>query len=197
MSTYALSPWDQFFYDFNSVSMWLFSQFRQMLQGLYGSTRYNYVLYMALVPTVLMICVDIIFSFILSVRAREFRHFNCFSARSWQSLRVNSGSVSGNRLYPLSGGLRNNARDISLRSFRLSDLSLRLTKYKNAKAGDVIRCSDGSRFVYVGLRLDAKNKPLYAYRSNSGVYYSTFNPRKWSSSNGSTRKLSIAKSVKK
>lgn len=168
-----------------------------MLQSLYGNINYNYLFYMALVPTVLMICVDIIFSFILSVRAKEFRFFNCLSSRSWQSLRVNTGSVSSNRLYPLSGDAKNYSRDNSLKSFRLSDLSLRLMKYRKAKSGDVIRCVDGSRFVYVGLRLDAKNKPLYAYRSNSGVYYSSFNPRKWSNSNGSQRNLSIAKSVKK
>lgn len=197
MSAFALSPWDQFFYDFNLVGIKIISLWRQLLMNLYGNSRYNYLLYMALVPTVLMICVDIIFSFILSVRCREFRLFNCLSSRSWHSLRVNTGSARNNRLYSLSVETKNHPRDFSLRSFRLSDLSLRLTKYRNAKAGDVIRCQDGTRFFYVGLRLDAKNKPLYAYRTNNGVYYSYLNPHEWSVASGSERKLSIAKVLRK
>ncbi len=197
METFSLTPLDNFFNDFYKVGLWVISHCRSFLQQIYSNNNWNFLFYTALLPVVLMFCADLIFTFILSFRCREIRFFNVLSPSSWKSLnnlRLNQ-SVAAYRLQSLKE-IRNYGRDLAPKYLHLSFFSLRLNKYRKAKAGDVIRCKDGERFVYVGMRLDAKNSPLYAYRGKNGVYYSTMKPSKWSASTGSQRGASIKMSYK-
>lgn len=198
MSAFSLSPLDSFFNDFYQVGLWVISHCRIFLQTVYSSNGWNFLFYTAFLPIILTFCADLIFSFILSFKTKEIRFFNVLSPKSWKSFSANrvNAPLSNNRLRSISD-LKNHGRDISPKYLHLSSLSIRLNnKYKKAKSGDIIRCKDGERFVYCGMRIDAKNSPLYAYRGKSGVYYSTMKPSKWSVSTGSQRGASIKMSYK-
>lgn len=195
---YSLSPIDQYFVDFYTVGQRIVTMWRQLFQTLFARNDYNFLFYTAILPFVLMFCADLIFSFILSFRVRKVQFFNVLSPASWKALNSNrlNQSVTSSRIRALNE-VRYRGSDISPKYLRLSTLSLRLkNNYSKARVGDIIRCKDGERFIYCGLRLDVKNRHLYAYRNRGGVYYSTLKPSRWASSTGSARGDSIEESYK-
>lgn len=135
---------------------------------------------MALLPFVLMFCFDLLMSFILSIRHRELKFFNCFSPKSWRII----------------GDQRNHTREVSLKYTRLSSLAVGMFRYKNACAGDVIRHKDGTRTTYLGTRMH-NGQYVYAYNTQNGIVFSTLKPSKWAKANGSQRADSTVKVFKK
>lgn len=132
---------------------------------------------MALLPFVLMFVFDIVISFILSIRYRQIKIFNAFSAKSWRII----------------GEQKNYPREVTAKYTRLSFLSvsiLRNRKLKNARSGDLILHNDGSRSTFLGTRF-CDNQYLYAYKTINGIVYSTLKPYRWAKANGSQRNDSI------
>ncbi len=189
--------WDDFFdnriLDFDEVLIWFLDSFYNLLNVFYEH-EYSWLFYLALFPAFLMLCFDIIMSFILSVRLRELRFFNVLSPKSW---RVVNESRAYSQRYKAVFDSKNHPRESSLKYTRLSSFAMKLKQYKHAKAGDIIRCKDGQKFVYQGAKLGKDGSVLYVYRNNSGVYYSNMKPSQWSKSLGSQRNGSVVKSYKK
>lgn len=182
-----ISSYDDFFTAFDSVIQFFRVQTNIFLNTIYGKMQWNYLFFCALLPVVLSFVFDIVMSFILSVRLREIRFFNCISARSWRLLgdsknRVNSSDV---RLKPFNA---------SLRFTRFN--SVLLLKFKKYKSGDIIRCKDGFRATYLGMRF-VDNDYYYAYKTQNGIYYSVLNPKQFVNSSGLQRIENTVKSVTK
>ena len=126
-------------------------------------------------------------SFILSIRLRELRFFNCFSSRSWRLYgetknRVKSSDV---RLKPSLGSLRYTRLNRAL-----------LMKFKKYRRGDVVRADDGFKATYLGMRSIDDNY-YYAYKTSNGIYYSRLSPKQFVNSSGSQRLDNTVKSVTK
>lgn len=190
MSTFALSPWDQFFYDFDTVSVFVIGNLRTLLQNIYGNSNWNFLFYAALIPVVLMFCSDLIFTLILSVRVRELRFFNCLSARSWRSLRMERFPSSNVRFRYIKG-FKHYGGSLEPKFLRFSKLSVYLMKYRNIKAGDVIRTVDGLRFIYKGVYVMSDGHTSYIYENGRSKYYSSLAPKEWVKSSGSIRQDSL------
>lgn len=172
-----ISSYEDFFIAFDSVIQFFRARTNIFLNTIYGRSQWSYLFFCALLPFVLSFVFDIVMSFILSVRLREIRLFNCFSPRSWRLYgdvknRVNSSDL---RLKPLY---------LSLRYTRVN--SVLLSKFKKFKAGDIIRCADGFKATYLGMRL-VGDEYLYAYKTPNGIYYSRLSPKKFAKSTGSMR----------
>ena len=178
---------DDFFVAFQQVISFYYAQTNRFLNQFYTNTKWNYLFYCAMLPAVLAIVFDIVMSFILSVRLREIRFFNCFSPRSWRLLgdnknRVNSSDV---RLKPFNS---------SLRFTRFN--SVLFMKFKKYRAGDVVRANDGFKATYLGMRFFDDNY-YYAYKTENGIYYSRLSPKQFINSSGSQRIENTVKSVTK
>ena len=178
---------DDFFVAFEKVITFYYSQTNRFLNVLYNQPKYNYLFYCALLPALLSLVFDIVMSFILSIRLREVRFFNCFSSRSW-------------RLY---GDTKNRVKssDVRLKSFNASLRFTRLNsvlfmKFKKYRAGDVVRANDGFKATYLGMRFFDDNY-YYAYKTSNGIYYSRLSPKHFVNSSGSQRIENTVKSVTK
>lgn len=181
------SFFDYYIWDVYEVLDWLLETIRSFLSSLFDS-EYSWLFYLALLPALLMFVFDILMTFILSVRLREFRFFNVVSPKSWRMVNeVRNRSVNNN----LSSDLKNHPRDYFLKYTRLSSLAVRLNQYKHAKAGDIIRCKDGFKSIYQGVKLKKDGTVLYKYETNSKVLFSTLKPSQWSKSTGSQRMNSV------
>lgn len=75
----------KFFVQLNTVSQFLQKIFSKFFSTFYEYDGGYYLFITALLPFMLMFVVDILFSFIFSVRSREIRFFNVFSPKSWKS----------------------------------------------------------------------------------------------------------------
>lgn len=178
---------DEFFVAFQQVINFYYAQTNRFLNQFYTNPKWNYLFYCAMLPAVLAIVFDIVMSFILSVRLREIRFFNCFSPRSW-------------RLY---GDVKNRVKtpDMRLKPF---NFSLRFTrfnsvlfmKFKKYKSGDLIRCKDGFRATFLGMR-SINDNYYYVYKTSNGIYYSRLSPKQFAYSSGSQRIDNTVKSVTK
>ena len=130
-----------------------------------------------MLPVLLSLVFDIVMTFILSVRLREIRFFNCFSPRSW-------------RLY---GDIKNRVKSSDLRlksslgSLRYTRLNRSLLmKFKKYRRGDVVRADDGFKATYLGMRYIDDNY-YYAYKTSNGIFYSRLSPKQFVHSSGSQR----------
>lgn len=169
----------------NRVLSFVRSTWMNMFNVLIRNDEWNFLFYFAMLPAFLMICFDIIMSIICSIRLRELKFFNVFSPRSWSTLSSSATSVA------------NHPRDYGLKYSRFGSLALHFKSYRNAKAGDVLRCKDGTRFTYMGGKLHG-NTLHHVYRSSNGtLYYSTLKPSKWVKSLGSSRLASVVHKKKK
>ena len=178
---------DDFFVAFQKVISFYYAQTNRFLNTLYNQPKYNYLFYCAMLPVLLSLVFDIVMSFILSIRLREIRFFNCFSSRSWRLYgdvknRVNSSDV---RLKPSLGSLRYTRLNRAL-----------LMKFKKYRRGDVVRADDGFKATYLGMRSIDDNY-YYAYKTSNGIYYSRLSPKQFVHSSGSQRIDNTVKSVTK
>ncbi len=197
MEVYSYGVLESYFNDLMEVGSWVLNNIiRNFLQTVYASNSWNFLFYTALLPFVFMFSFDLIFTLIFSIHLKEFRFFNILSVKSWRLFSEQKFSRLNVPNVYRSSELRNKGESLMFRFTRVTPFLTRLSRYSRAKCGDVIRCKDGERFVYVGMRLSADNKPLYAYRNGSGVYYSLLKPVKWSASSGSVRGTSIVDSYK-
>ena len=157
--------------------------FGDLISKTYNETQYNFLFYMALLPFVLMFVFDLLMSFILSIRYRQIKIFNVFSAKSWRII----------------GEQKNFSRDVSLKHSRLSPLSigiLRNKSYKNAQSGDIIHHKDGFKSTYLGSGLH-NGEQVFVYKTSNGVIFSTLRPNEWAKSKGSQRNDSTVRVINK
>lgn len=180
MEVIYISPLYNFLNDLNTIARSFNGWFRTLFQTLYAKSDWNFLFYCAMLPFLLMFVFDLIMSFILSIRHRELKFFNCFSPKSWRII----------------GEQRNHTREVTVKYTRLSSLAVGMFKYKNARAGDVIRHKDGTRSTYLGARLH-NGQYVYAYKTKNGIVFSTLKPSKWAKANGSERAVSTVKVFKK
>lgn len=178
---------DDFFSAFEQVIKFYYAQTNRFLNQFYTNNKWNYLFYCAMLPAVLAIVFDIVMSFILSVRLREIRFFNCLSPRAWRLYgdaknRVNSSDV---RLKPSNGSLRYSRLNRAL-----------LMKFKKYRRGDVVRADDGTKATYLGMRFFDDNY-YYAYKTSNGIYYSRLSPKQFVHSSCSQRIDNTVKSVTK
>ena len=156
--------------------------FRDLLLKTYKSD-YDFLFYMALLPFVLIFVFDLVMSFILSIRYRQIKFFNSFSAKSWRII----------------GEQKNFSREVSLKHSRLSPFSigiLRNRSYKNARSGDIIRHKDGFKSTYLGSGLH-NGEQVFVYKTSNGVIFSTLRPLEWSRAKGSQRNDSTVRVINK
>lgn len=187
------SFFDYYIWDVYEVLDWLLETIRSFLSSLFDS-EYSWLFYLALLPALLMFVFDILMTFILSVRLREFRFFNVVSPKSWRMVNeARTRSINTPGMHDM----KNHPRDILLKYTRLSSLAVRLNMYKHAKAGDIIRCKDGFKSVYQGVKLNKDGSVLYKYHTNNGILFSTMKPSQWAKSTGSQRMNSVKFTLKK
>lgn len=179
--------WNHGIWDLFEVKDFILVMFTDFIDSFY-ETEYSWLFYFALLVPLMTFVFDLIMSFIFSVRFREFRFFNVVSPKSWRMVNESRNRSINN--YSMSD-LKNHPRDIFLKYTRLSSLAVRLNQYKNAKAGDIIRCKDGFKSIYQGVKLKNDGSVLYKYETNSKVLFSTMKPLQWSKSTGSQRMDSV------
>lgn len=143
----------------------VFSFLRKIFQSFF-ETFYEgsgYFLFLtALLPVILMFVVDIIFSFIFSIRVRHVRFFNVLSPKCWRSFSAQTyNSLPAERLKPMVNANRN----------------ISLFPPYTYRVNDVIRLKSGLRATYLGVRyIDGKR--AYIYRIGGKVYSSFLQPGK-------------------
>lgn len=179
--------WEYGLWDLMEISSFLGNLWTDFIDRVYDS-EFSWLFMFALLVPLISLCFDILMSFILSVRLREFRFFNVVSPKSWRMINeVRNRSINTPGMHDL----KNHPRDIFLKYTRLSSLAVRLNQYKHAKAGDIIRCKDGFKSIYQGVKLKKDGSVLYKYETNSKVLFSTLKPSQWSKSTGSQRMNSV------
>lgn len=173
--------WNYGIWDLQEITLFLSEMWSDFIHVVYESD-WSWLFMFPLFVALCSMCIDIIFSLVLSFRSREVKIFNAFSPKSW-SLLV-SHTRNCNRV-----GISENkyrSRDWHFRQFSLTPFAFRL-RYKKAKAGDIIKCKDGQKTIYGGIYMGPQGQILYKYKTQNGVYFSTMNPYDWSNSNGSQR----------
>lgn len=136
------------------------------------STFYNdgdkYPLFLtALLPFLLMFVVDIVFSFVLSIRAREVRFFNVLSPRSWRSFNSSAyNSLPPDRLKAATPANRHSSTFTNIFSPYIY------------RVNDTIRCRSGVHAIYLGTRF-IDGKKAYLYKVGGNVYSSNLRPARF------------------
>lgn len=136
------------------------------------STFYNdgdkYPLFLtALLPFLLMFVVDIVFSFVLSIRAREVRFFNVLSPRSWRSFNSSAyNSLPPDRLKAATPANRHSSTFTNIFSPYIY------------RVNDTIRCRSGVHAIYLGTRF-IDGKKAYLYKVGGKVYSSNLRPARF------------------
>lgn len=183
MGVINITPLQTFLASFYRVFRFFERMFSDLITKTYKATEYNFLFYMALLPFVLMFVFDVVMSFILSIRYRQIKIFNAFSAKSWRII----------------GEQKNFPREVSIKHTRLSPLAiglLRYKSYKNARSGDIIRSKDGFKSTYLGSGLH-NGEQVYVYKTSNGFIFSTLRPYEWSKALGSQRNDSTVRVVNK
>lgn len=152
-----------------------------------------------------MFIVDLLLSFVYSVRVREVKFINILSPRSMSSFKngLSSHSVHSiqskdysNRNSRINGDVKNYPRENSLKYVRFMPAPILKILYSKVRAGDSVRTRDGSRFTYVGMRMHNGN-PYFAYRNKDGLYLSSIKPKSFYRINLSKFRSSVVKFFKK
>jgi hypothetical protein len=135
------------------------------------STFYNdgdkYPLFLtALLPFLLMFVVDIVFSFVLSIRAREVRFFNVLSPRSWRTF----NSSAYNSLPPdrLKAATPANRHASTFTNIHMPFIY---------RVNDTIRLRSGVHALYLGTKY-INGQKAFVYRIGGKIYSSTLRPGK-------------------
>lgn len=159
---------DNFFEDMKSVMSFLFTKIgRRFFQTFYHSDKAYYLFLTALLPFILMFCFDIVMSFILSVRSRQFRIFNVFSPRSWRSFNSSAyNSLPSDRL------------KAATPSNRYSSTFTNIFSPYIYRVNDTIRCRSGINAIYLGTRF-IDGKKSYLYKVGGTVYSSNLRPARF------------------
>ena len=159
---------DTFFYDMNSVMSFLFNKIaRRFFLTFYRSDKAYYLFLTALLPFILMFCFDIIMSFILSVRSRQFRFFNVLSPKSWRTF----NSTAYNSLPP-------DRLKAATPSNRHSSTFTNIFSPYIYRVNDTIRCRSGVHAIYLGTRF-IDGKKAYLYKVGGKVYSSNLRPARF------------------
>lgn len=196
---------DVYFWDLLEVYEHFIDMFNDFFSFLFNDERWNWIFYMVFLPTVLMFVVDLLLSFIFSIRVREVRFINILSPRSMSTFKAGFSSRSSSSLSSkkfndrnsrINGYVKNYPRKNFLKYVRFAPAPLLKLVYSKVSAGDMVRTRDGSRFTYVGMRM-YDGKPYFAYRNKDGVYYSTIKPKSFYKSNVAKFKSSVVKFFKK
>lgn len=159
---------DSFFRDMNAVSNFLFNRIgRKFFLTFYRTDKSYYLFLTALLPFILMFCFDIIMSFILSVRSRQFRFFNVLSPRSWRSFNSSAyNSLPPDRLKAATPANRHSSTFTNIFSPYIY------------RVNDTIRCRSGVHAIYLGTRF-IDGKKTYLYRVGGTVYSSNLRPARF------------------
>lgn len=181
---------DDFLIAFDEVIRFFRTRTNVFLNTIYGKSEWSYLFYCALLPVVLAFVFDLVMTFILSVRLREIKLFNCFSVNSWRLMSESRNkninrSISDSRMKPL----------FSFPRFTRLNMFM-ILKFRKFRAGDVIYTRDGLKATYLGIRLK-DDKYLYAYKTSNGIYYSRLTPKQFAKSSGSVRLENTVDSVRK
>ncbi len=196
---------DVYFWDLLEVYEHFMNMFNDFFSVLFNDERWNWIFYMIFLPTVLMFVVDLLLSFLFSVRVREVRFINILSPRSMSIFKAGFTSHSSSSLSSknfndrnsrINGDVKNYPRENVLKYVRFAPAPLLKLVYSKVRAGDMVRTRDGSRFTYVGMRMH-EGKPYFAYRNKDGLYLSTIKPKSFYKSNVAKFKSSVVKFFKK
>ncbi len=196
---------DTYIWDLWEVYDYFIAMFNDFWSFLFNDERWNWIFYLIFFPVILMFIFDLVFSFILSVRMREFRFVNVLSPRSMttfkSSLRGHSSSAVSSKSFiernsRINGDVKNYPRENSLKYVRFAPAPLLKLMYSKVRAGDSVRTRDGSRFTYCGMRMH-EGKPYFAYRNKEGLYLSSVKPKSFYKVNMTKFKNSVVKFFKK
>lgn len=159
---------DNFFVDMNTVMSFLFTKiYRKFFQTFYRSDKAYYLFLTALLPFILMFCFDIVMSFILSVRSRQFRFFNVLSPRSWRTFNTSAyNSLPPDRLKAATPANRHSSTFTNIFSPYIY------------RVNDTIHCRSGVHAIYLGTRF-IDGKKAYLYRVGATVYSSNLRPARF------------------
>lgn len=77
-----LMNFDSLFQDFADVSIFVIARLRTIFMSFYNTSRFGFLFNMAILPVILFLAFDIVFSFVLSVKFKRLVIFNVISPRS-------------------------------------------------------------------------------------------------------------------
>lgn len=152
----------KFFVSLNSVSAFLRKVFLNFFSTFYEYDNGYYLFITALLPFMLMFVVDILLSFIFSIRGREIRFFNVLSPKSWKLFNSQTyNRLPAERLKPMT----------------LTNRNVSLFQPYTYRVNDVLRLKCGLRATYLGIKYVDGHK-AYIYKVNHKIYSSTLSPGK-------------------
>ena len=121
---------DTLFQDFADVSIFVIARLRTIFMSFYNTSRFGFLFNMAILPVILFLAFDIVFSFVLSVKFKRLVIFNVISPRSWSFLSLKSYN---NRLKPCHGSVKYTAPSSFTKKLRLKYKTIQNTSSLKGK----------------------------------------------------------------